>query len=612
MIFNVKTSNMKKAINSLAMLTMALSVIAQIPEYVPTDSLKAWWSFSENALDASVNGINGTVNGASLTSDRHGAVDSAYQFDGVNNWIDLGDNPLLNPGTSDLTISAWIKTTSSEGARIFSKGSHGGEQPGYDIMIYPGAGGKAALIYCPGTGGFSEKQLLSDQPVNDGLWHLITGVITRSSTMKLYVDGILQSSQINISSSSSSNIGASTYNATIGASYCYIGTPNLLNEFFNGKIDQIGVWKRSLNHCEIWALYFETFSGSTISPVICDTFPSPSGNYKWISNGIYSDTLTNVQGCDSIITVNLTVLKSTSSSITVAECESYTAPDGTIYTESGIKTAVIPNAAGCDSTITIDLTIKKSTSASITESACDSYTAPDGTEYTTSGIKTAVIPNAAGCDSTITIDLTIKNSTSASITESACDSYTAPDGTEYITSGIKTAMIPNAAGCDSTITIDLTISMIDVSVVVNESTITSNAAGANYQWVNCDNGFAIIMSETSQSYTATANGNYAVIVTQGPCSDTSSCVQITADGFASMQTESIFIYPNPMSDQLIIEIKGSTRNTSFEIFNSMGQVVTKGNLVEKIIVQTDYFLPGVYLIKLENGQTFEFKKIIKN
>jgi hypothetical protein len=562
MIFNVKTSNMKKAINSLAMLTMALSVIAQIPEYVPTDSLKAWWSFSENALDASVNGINGTVNGASLTSDRHGAVDSAYQFDGVNNWIDLGDNPLLNPGTSDLTISAWIKTTSSEGARIFSKGSHGGEQPGYDIMIYPGAGGKAALIYCPGTGGFSEKQLLSDQPVNDGLWHLITGVITRSSTMKLYVDGILQSSQINISSSSSSNIGASTYNATIGASYCYIGTPNLLNEFFNGKIDQIGVWKRSLNHCEIWALYFETFSGSTISPVICDTFPSPSGNYKWISNGIYSDTLTNVQGCDSIITVNLTVLKSTSSSITIAGCES--------------------------------------------------YMAPDGIEYTISGIKTAVIPNAAGCDSTITIDLTIKNSTSASITESACDSYTAPDGTEYITSGIKTAMIPNAAGCDSTITIDLTISMIDVSVVVNESTITSNAAGANYQWVNCDNGFAIIMSETSQSYTATANGNYAVIVTQGPCSDTSSCVQITADGFASMQTESIFIYPNPMSDQLIIEIKGSTRNTSFEIFNSMGQVVTKGNLVEKIIVQTDYFLPGVYLIKLENGQTFEFKKIIKN
>jgi hypothetical protein len=562
MIFNVKTSNMKKAINSLAMLTMALSVIAQIPEYVPTDSLKAWWSFSENALDASVNGINGTVNGASLTSDRHGAVDSAYQFDGVNNWIDLGDNPLLNPGTSDLTISAWIKTTSSEGARIFSKGSHGGEQPGYDIMIYPGAGGKAALIYCPGTGGFSEKQLLSDQPVNDGLWHLITGVITRSSTMKLYVDGILQSSQINISSSSSSNIGASTYNATIGASYCYIGTPNLLNEFFNGKIDQIGVWKRSLNHCEIWALYFETFSGSIISPVICDTFSSPSGNYQWISSGFYSDTLTNVQGCDSIITVNLTVLKSTSSSITVAECESYTAPDGTIYTESGIKTAVIPNAAGCDSTITIDLTIK--------------------------------------------------NSTSASITESACDSYTAPDGTEYITSGIKTAMIPNAAGCDSTITIDLTISMIDVSIVVNESTITSNAAGANYQWVNCDNGFAIIMSETSQSYTATANGNYAVIVTQGPCSDTSSCVQITADGFASMQTESIFIYPNPMSDQLIIEIKGSTRNTSFEIFNSMGQVVTKGNLVEKIIVQTDYFLPGVYLIKLENGQTFEFKKIIKN
>jgi len=104
-----------------------------------------------------------------LTTDRQGAADSACQFDGAGNWIDLTDNPLLNPGANDVTISAWINTTSSSGARIYSKGSHGSTQPGYDIMIYPGAGGKAALIYCPGTGGFSQKQLLSDNPVNNGM-----------------------------------------------------------------------------------------------------------------------------------------------------------------------------------------------------------------------------------------------------------------------------------------------------------------------------------------------------------------------------------------------------------------------------------------------------------
>jgi hypothetical protein len=78
-----------------------------------------------------------------------------------------------------------------------------------------------------------------------------------------------------------------------------------------------------------------------------------------------------------------------------------------VYTTSGIKTAIIPNAAGCDSTITIDLTILNSTSGNIVISSCNSYTAPDGVVYTTSGIKTAIIPNNAGCDSIISINLTI-------------------------------------------------------------------------------------------------------------------------------------------------------------------------------------------------------------
>jgi hypothetical protein len=62
---------------------------------------------------------------------------------------------------------------------------------------------------------------------------------------------------------------------------------------------------------------------------------------------------------------------------------------------------------GCDSTITINLTVNQSSSSTIDEIVCDSYTAPDGQVYTTSGSKTAIIPNVAGCDSTITINLTV-------------------------------------------------------------------------------------------------------------------------------------------------------------------------------------------------------------
>jgi len=71
------------------------------------------------------------------------------------------------------------------------------------------------------------------------------------------------------------------------------------------------------------------------------------------------------------------------------------------------------------------------------------------------------------------------------------------------------------------------------------------------------------------------------------------------------------IYPNPVSNELIIEIDGNHEKVNFEILNAIGQVVFKGNLVEKTIVQTSNFATGVYLIKLENGKTFEFKKIIK-
>jgi hypothetical protein len=73
----------------------------------------------------------------------------------------------------------------------------------------------------------------------------------------------------------------------------------------------------------------------------------------------------------------------------------------------------------------------------------------------------------------------------------------------------------------------------------------------------------------------------------------------------------IKVYPNPVSDKLIIEVEGNKNNPGVEILNSIGQVVFEGNLSEKTIVQTSNFSPGIYLMKIENGRSFEFKKILK-
>jgi len=84
-------------------------------------------------------------------------------------------------------------------------------------------------------------------------------------------------------------------------------------------------------------------------------------------------------------------------------------------------------------------------------------------------------------------------------------------------------------------------------------------------------------------------------------------VKIQSNSFA----EGLKIYPNPVSNELIIEIAGNNESLNFEILNAIGQVVFKGHLFDKTTVHTSNFTPGFYLIKLENGKSFEFRKVIK-
>lgn len=96
----------------------------------------------------------------------------------------------------------------------------------------------------------------------------------------------------------------------------------------------------------------------------------------------------------------------TASTITEAACETYLAPDGMQYTTSGTYTATIPNVAGCDSVVTINLTINEATTSLITASVCDSYDL-NGTIYNFTGVYYQTLTNSIGCDSVITLDLEV-------------------------------------------------------------------------------------------------------------------------------------------------------------------------------------------------------------
>lgn len=351
-------------------------------------------------------------------------------------------------------------------------------------------------------------------------------------------------------------------------------------------------------------------TSSTIAASACDMYAAPSGA-MFMASGTFMDTIANMGGCDSVITINLTVRQSTTSSMSASTCTSFTAPSGATYTASGTYMDTIPNMAGCDSVITINLLINQSF-RTFTVTACDIFTAPSGAMYTASGMYMDTIPNMAGCDSVMTFNLTVNSSSTSSITTTACNNYVAPSGAVYTSSGSYADVIPNMAGCDSMINITLVINTVNTNVTQANALLTAGATGASYQWLNCTTN-ATIQGATSQSYTAAANGNYAVIVTQNNCSDTSACFNVTGIGM----DENAFggklnVYPNPSKGDFYIDLGDVYADATIIITDLTGRIVKTQSVNGDKIIPVELNAPaGVYFITVTAGNNKAVIKLVK-
>src|SRR5690606_31848138 len=103
-------------------------------------------------------------------------------------------------------------------------------------------------------------------------------------------------------------------------------------------------------------------------------------------------------------------------------------------------------------------------------------------------------------------------------------------------SGVYIDTIVNMFGCDSINTLQLTVVNTAATIAQNGFTLHGNAGADSYQWLTC-NPFQAIAGETSSSYLVTANGSYALAITQNGCADTSSCVAITNVGMKAEPVE---------------------------------------------------------------------------
>lgn len=376
----------------------------------------------------------------------------------------------------------------------------------------------------------------------------------------------------------------------------------------------------SSNNTAVWTTANAVGCDSTIQLNLTITPPPVStdeqfacNSYTWINGITYTSsnnsatwTLTNVNGCDSIVTLDLTITAPTSAVDVQTACNSYTWIDGITYTtNNNSATWIVPNTVGCDSLITLNLTLTNSSNGTDVQTACDSYTWIDGNTYTTNNNSANwIISNADGCDSLITLNLTMINSSSGIDVQTACESFTWIDGNTY-TSNTTTAtyVLSNSNGCDSVVTLHLTLTNLieDVSQI-DAMTLHAYATDVSYQWLDCGKDFLPISGETNQVYTATENGSYAVLITSNGCSDTSACITIDELSVVDPNANAYLIhYPNPSMDG-IIHIKYESKICAIAVCDMQGRKVDIEVNEELDRVDASKLEPGTYMILFETDQ----------
>ncbi|WP_222845938.1 T9SS type B sorting domain-containing protein [Flavilitoribacter nigricans] len=198
----------------------------------------------------------------------------------------------------------------------------------------------------------------------------------------------------------------------------------------------------------------------SISAEICEGETYPFDGQDLDADGTYTATFTASNGCDSTVTLTLTILPDLTESIAAEICEGETYPfDGQDLDTGGTYTATFTASNGCDSTVTLTLTILPDLEESITAEICEGETYPfDGQDLDAEGTYTATYTASNGCDSTVTLTLTILPDLTESITAEICEGETYPfDGQDLDTDGTYTAVFPASNGCDSTVTLTLTV-----------------------------------------------------------------------------------------------------------------------------------------------------------
>lgn len=201
--------------------------------------LVGYWPFHENASDETGNGNNGTVHGALLTTDRFGNENSAYYFDGIDDYIDCGTNSVLDI-TENITVCAWVKSNSYTDVVATKWKTESGWEGSWNLSLHH---------FSVSHDGWNPVGITANDSININEFNCIVGSYDYDNdTLRIYVNGLPSNQGKGIGG----NIFASNAKLLLGARRWYANGYH--ESYFEGVIDEVRIYSRVLTPEEIDSL----------------------------------------------------------------------------------------------------------------------------------------------------------------------------------------------------------------------------------------------------------------------------------------------------------------------------------------------------------------------
>lgn len=564
---------MKKTLLTVA-ITGAFSVFAQIPNYVPTNGLLAFWPFTGNTNDVTANANHLTNNGATLVADRNGVANAAYSFNGSGNYLEKTTPSFMFSPTGTFSVSFWINRPSTSGGVAMMSGSGTANN-----FIWLFSGGAANNTF--GTNKQQSAWIWANSPYAVNQWeHYVCMFI--NGVMRIYRNGVLEAS--------------ATYSHTGALSTVlpfYIGK-DIGTSYFNGSIDDVAIWNRSLTNCEIQKMYTSQLpnivSNAGADFTVCkgDTITlsgtgSGGNSYNWNLG----------------ITNNNPFVINTTTTFTYTAVGQFNcfATDQVVVTVNQPQVNAGPNQTVCAGTA-VTLTGSGSTALSWDNNVINgaSFT-PDSTQtYTVSGT------DANGCFGTDQVVVAVNTPL---INAGSDVTICAGDSLQLTATGVQSPVWNNNI-IDNQLFAPTTTTTYEVN-----GTDVNGCAGADQVTVVVNPTATTVLNEvtlgnyTLNGQTYSQSGTYTQTLTSQNGCDSIITLNLSISGVGIGEDEMKFeFYPNPTNGMVYVSASNNAGTFNYEVTDANGRVIATAvnaiNGAATTSIDLSRVEIGVYFIRLSN------------